>query len=69
MNGYKSFFCSSDFYIVLYNLESGPMDTANGITNRSSGPSRSLPNVVENDIDEQLWKLDGKIQRKRDEKL
>ncbi|KYM92095.1 Nuclear protein localization protein 4 like protein [Atta colombica] len=49
--------------------ESGPMDTANGITNRSSGSSRSLPNVVENDIDEQLWKMDGKIQRKRDEKL
>jgi len=45
------------------------MDTANGITNRSSGSSRSLPNVVENDIDEQLWKMDGKIQRKRDEKL
>lgn len=45
------------------------MDTANGITNRSSGISRSLSSVVENDIDEQLWKLDGKIQRKRDEKL
>jgi len=66
-----SSFCLSDiFYFALYNAESGPMDTANGITNnRSSGPSRSLPNVVENDIDEQLWKLDGKIQRKRDEKL
>ncbi|KAL0108495.1 hypothetical protein PUN28_015203 [Cardiocondyla obscurior] len=50
--------------------ESGPMDTANGVTNRSSGISRpSLSNVVENDIDEQLWKLDGTIQRKRDEKL
>ncbi|XP_035743841.1 nuclear protein localization protein 4 homolog isoform X2 [Vespa mandarinia] len=33
------------------------------------GSLRSLPNVPEDDIDEQLWKLDGKIQRKRDEKL
>lgn len=45
------------------------MDTANGITNRVSSLSRSLPSVVEDDVDEQLWKLDGKIQRKRDEKL
>ncbi|XP_032686313.1 nuclear protein localization protein 4 homolog isoform X3 [Odontomachus brunneus] len=44
------------------------MDTT-GSTNRTSGLSRSLPNVVENDVDEQLWKQDGKIQRKRDEKL
>ncbi|KAK2581786.1 hypothetical protein KPH14_002264 [Odynerus spinipes] len=33
------------------------------------GSLRSLPNVVEDEVDEQLWKLDGKIQRKRDEKL
>lgn len=44
------------------------MDTT-GSTNRTSGPSRSLSNIVENDVDEQLWKQDGKIQRKRDEKL
>ncbi|CAL1686966.1 unnamed protein product [Lasius platythorax] len=49
--------------------EPGPIDTTNGITNRTSGLSRSLTNVVEDDVDEQLWKLDGKIQRKRDEKL
>lgn len=59
----------SGFYIAFCNTESGPMDTANGITNRSSSISRSLSSVAENDIDEQLWKLDGKIQRKRDEKL
>lgn len=44
------------------------MDTPKS-TNRTSNLSRSLPNVVEEDVDEQLWKLDGKIQRKRDEKL
>lgn len=49
--------------------EPGSIDTTNGITNRTSGLSRSLTNVVEDDVDEQLWKLDGKIQRKRDEKL
>ncbi|XP_014476067.1 PREDICTED: nuclear protein localization protein 4 homolog isoform X2 [Dinoponera quadriceps] len=48
--------------------EPGSLDTT-GSTNRTSGLSRSLPNVIENDVDEQLWKLDGKIQRKRDEKL
>lgn len=46
-----------------------PIDTTNGITNRTSGLSRTLTNVVEDDVDEQLWKLEGKIQRKRDEKL
>lgn len=52
----------------------GPSDVG-GNTNRVTpssvaiGSFRSLPNVVEDDIDEQLWKLDGKIQRKRDEKL
>jgi len=45
------------------------MDTTNGFTNRTPILSRSLPSVVEDDVDEQLWKLDGKIQRKRDEKL
>lgn len=30
--------------------------------------SQSVSNTIE-DVDEQLWKLDGKIQRKRDEKL
>lgn len=30
--------------------------------------SQSVSNIIE-DVDEQLWKLDGKIQRKRDEKL
>ncbi|XP_051158551.1 nuclear protein localization protein 4 homolog [Leptopilina boulardi] len=31
--------------------------------------SRSSTNVVEDEVDLQLWKLDGKIQRKRDEKF
>ncbi|XP_015608154.1 nuclear protein localization protein 4 homolog [Cephus cinctus] len=30
---------------------------------------RSSSNVVEDDVDQQLWKLDGQIQRKRDEKF
>lgn len=33
------------------------------------GTSRSLTSVTEDDVDQQLWKLDGKIQQKRDEKL
>ncbi|KAK0173737.1 hypothetical protein PV328_006888 [Microctonus aethiopoides] len=31
--------------------------------------ARPLANVVEDEVDQHLWKLDGKIQRKRDEKL
>lgn len=30
---------------------------------------RPLSNVVEDEVDQQLWKLDGKIQRKRVDKL
>lgn len=30
---------------------------------------RPLANVTEDEVDQQLWKLDGKIQQKRDEKL
>ena len=48
--------------------EPGPADTA-AATNRRTNASRSLPNIVEDEVDEQIWKLDGKIQRKRDEKL
>ncbi|XP_017792744.1 PREDICTED: nuclear protein localization protein 4 homolog [Habropoda laboriosa] len=47
--------------------EPGPMDITK-TTNHSTNVSRSLSNVVD-DIDEQLWKFDGKIERKRDEKL
>ncbi|KAG7209636.1 hypothetical protein KM043_011283 [Ampulex compressa] len=46
-------------------LESGPMEGVIS-TNRTS---RTAPNVVEDEVDEQLWKINGKIQRKRDEKL
>jgi hypothetical protein len=56
-------------YYVQNNIDSGSMDSSNGSTSRMSGLSRSLPNVIEDEVDEQLWKLDGKIQRKRDEKL
>lgn len=31
--------------------------------------SRTVVSAVEDEVDQQLWKLDGKIQRKRDEKL
>ncbi|XP_012147513.1 nuclear protein localization 4 isoform X2 [Megachile rotundata] len=50
--------------------ESGSMDTTEA-TNRNATTSRSIPNlsVTEDEVDEQLRKLDGKIQRKRDEKL
>lgn len=46
------------------------MDTTEG-TSRNVTVSRSVPNVnvTEDEVDEQLRKLDGKIQRKRDEKL
>lgn len=37
-------------------------------SNHTFNASRSVSNAME-DVDEQLWKLDGKIQRKRDEKL
>ncbi|XP_043262002.1 nuclear protein localization protein 4 homolog [Colletes gigas] len=48
--------------------ESEPTDVAT-IANRNTNATRFVPNVVEDEVDEQLWKLDGKIQRKRDEKL
>ncbi|XP_031846458.1 nuclear protein localization 4 isoform X2 [Nomia melanderi] len=48
--------------------DAGPMDVV-GSKNRNTNASKSVPNIVEDEIDEQLWKLDGKIQRKRDEKL
>lgn len=48
-------------------LEPKSMDEAETI-NHTINSSRSVPNTFE-DVDEQLWKLDGKIQRKRDEKL
>ncbi|XP_053976809.1 nuclear protein localization protein 4 homolog isoform X1 [Hylaeus volcanicus] len=48
--------------------EPGSMDVP-GNANRNTNASRSIPNVVEDEVDEQLWKLDGKIQRKRDGKL
>ncbi|XP_076243670.1 nuclear protein localization 4 isoform X2 [Calliopsis andreniformis] len=48
--------------------EPGPSHVT-GTINRDTNASRSLPYVVEDEVDEQLWKLDGKIQRKRDEKL
>lgn len=53
---------------LLLTSEPGPADVT-GTVNHTSNASRPLPNVVEDEVDEQLWKLDGKIQRKRDEKL
>ncbi|XP_011151606.1 nuclear protein localization protein 4 homolog isoform X2 [Harpegnathos saltator] len=68
VNGTQLWSTPSTSSASVISIEPGPMDTT-GSTNRTSGLSRSLPNIVENDVDEQLWKLDGKIQRKRDEKL
>lgn len=48
-------------------LESGPMDVTE-TTNHTSTVARSVSNTVD-EVDEQLMKLDGKLQRKRDEKL
>ncbi|XP_015190103.1 PREDICTED: nuclear protein localization protein 4 homolog isoform X3 [Polistes dominula] len=59
----------------LWNTPSARLTDGGSNTNRIvqnsnvKGALRSLPNVVEDEVDEQLWKLDGKIQRKRDEKL
>lgn len=47
--------------------EPGPMDTTE-ITNHTSNIPRPMPNEVD-EVDEFLCKLEGKIQRKRDEKL
>ncbi|XP_003399190.1 nuclear protein localization protein 4 homolog [Bombus terrestris] len=47
--------------------ETKPMDETE-TSNHTINASRSVSNAME-DVDEQLWKLDGKIQRKRDEKL
>lgn len=39
-------------------------------TSNSSNPTPRLSTTVQEDeVDTQLWKFDGKIQRKRDEKL
>lgn len=46
--------------------EPRPMDEIETINH--TNVSQSVSNTIE-DVDEQLWKLDGKIQRKRDEKL
>lgn len=35
----------------------------------SLNSSKSFSAVVEDEVDQLLWKLDGKIQRKRDDKL
>ena len=50
-----------------------PMDVTPGTSrvgpSGQPGTVRSLTNVAEDEVDQQLWKLDGKIQRKRDPKL
>lgn len=45
-------------------LEPRPMDETETINHTINAVSNTME-----DVDEQLWKLDGKIQRKRDEKL
>ncbi|OAD58466.1 Nuclear protein localization protein 4 like protein, partial [Eufriesea mexicana] len=47
---------------------SAAIDISQETINHTINSSRSVPNTFE-DVDEQLWKFDGKIQRKRDEKL
>ncbi|XP_034939345.1 nuclear protein localization protein 4 homolog isoform X2 [Chelonus insularis] len=55
--------------------ESVAMDVTPSTSKSSSTTSvtavnaRPLTNVDEDDVDQQLWKMDGKIQRKRDKKL
>ncbi|XP_078044358.1 nuclear protein localization 4 isoform X2 [Augochlora pura] len=48
--------------------EIGPIKVA-ASKNRNTNAFKSVTNIVEDEVDEQLWKMDGKIQRKRDEKL
>ncbi|XP_015125165.1 nuclear protein localization protein 4 homolog isoform X1 [Diachasma alloeum] len=43
--------------------------TSRGTSGRPTVTARPLANVDEDEVDQQLWKMDGKIQRKRDEKL
>ncbi|XP_044016289.1 nuclear protein localization protein 4 homolog isoform X3 [Aphidius gifuensis] len=37
--------------------------------NTSIGTAKIATNIIEDEVDQLLWKMDGKIQRKRDEKL
>ncbi|XP_014606395.1 PREDICTED: nuclear protein localization protein 4 homolog isoform X1 [Polistes canadensis] len=61
---------SNNSHISSAGLNDGGSNTNRIVQNSNvMGALRSLPNVVEDEVDEQLWKLDGKIQRKRDEKL
>lgn len=39
-----------------------------GQQSTASKSSRPLSNTVEDEVDQQLWKVNGKIERKRDEK-
>ncbi|CAK9818482.1 Nuclear protein localization protein 4 homolog [Anthophora plagiata] len=58
---------STSSAVIDASQDSGSMDVTE-TTNHSTNTSRSSSIAVE-DVDEQLWKLDGKIERKRDEKL
>ncbi|XP_043280769.1 nuclear protein localization protein 4 homolog [Venturia canescens] len=46
-----------------------PSTSRTSMTAGPPGTNRSVASVVEDEVDQELWKLDGKIQRKRDEKL
>lgn len=50
-------------------MEAIPSTSRNSQAQIVPNSSRSLTTVIEDEVDQQLWKLDGKIQRKRDEKL
>ena len=50
-------------------MEAIPSTSRNSQSLVVPNSSRSLVTVLEDEVDQQLWKLDGKIQRKRDEKL
>lgn len=60
------------FYVE---CQTEPMDVTPSTSKGSQGQPlvnnsmRPLSTSAEEEVDQQLWKLDGKIQRKRDEKL
>lgn len=51
------------------NTPSGDINDASASISNNFQQRCSTASITEDDVDLQLWKLDGKIQRKRDEKL
>ncbi|XP_033213216.1 nuclear protein localization protein 4 homolog isoform X1 [Belonocnema kinseyi] len=61
--------CSNNISTDVTQMEAIPSTSRNSQAQIVPNSSRSLTTVIEDEVDQQLWKLDGKIQRKRDEKF